>query len=109
MVHGRCEIKKRTWRVRLKAKNIKKNEKKSKKDLTYGLLYVIMLSRGEGNGPKPKGGKTRKEKKMDEMANQTEEFVKQVEEKMVYKILDVIRNCKSAEEAEEKIRALLIK
>ena len=46
---------------------------------------------------------------MDEMGNQTEELVKQTEEKMLYKILDIIKGCKTAEEVEEKVRALLNK
>ena len=58
--------------------------------------------------PNPKTASVGKENEMDEM-NQAEELVRQTEEKMIYKILDVIRDCKSADEAEEKIRALLNK
>ena len=46
---------------------------------------------------------------MDEMGNQTEELVKQTEQKMLYKILDLIKDCKSPDEVEKKIRALLSK
>ena len=44
---------------------------------------------------------------MDEMPNQTEELVKQTEQKMLYKILDIIKDCESAQEVEQKIRTLL--
>lgn len=56
-----------------------------------------------------KGASSGKEKVMDEMGNQTEELVKQTEQKMLYKILDIIKDCKSAEEVETKIRTLLNK
>lgn len=77
--------------------------------MTYGLLYVIMLSRGEGYALNPKVASAGKENEMDEMANQAEELVKQVEEKMLYKFLDIIKGCESVDEVEEKIRALLNK
>lgn len=59
--------------------------------------------------PNPKTASVGKENEMDEMGNQTEELVKQTEQKMLYKILDIIKSCKTAEEVEEKIRALLTK
>ena len=46
---------------------------------------------------------------MDEMASQTEELVKQTEQKTLYKILDTIRDCKSVEEVQKEIRILLNK
>ena len=56
-----------------------------------------------------KGASPGKENAMDAMGNQTEELIRQTEQKMLYKILDIIRDCKSAEEVETKIRTLLNK
>ena len=56
-----------------------------------------------------KGASPGKELTMDEMGNQTEELIRQTEQKMLYKILDIIRDCKFVEEVETKIRTLLNK
>ncbi|MCM1023825.1 MAG: hypothetical protein NC395_07175 [Prevotella sp.] len=45
---------------------------------------------------------------MEEM-NQAEVAREETEQKMIYKILDIISHCESKEEIEEKVRALLNK
>ncbi len=44
---------------------------------------------------------------MDEEMNQAEITREETEQKMVYKILDLIKDCKTIEEVEQKIRALI--
>lgn len=48
-----------------------------------------------------------KENTMDEEMNLSELLKKTVEENQTRKILDLIKDCKTVSEAEEKIRALL--
>lgn len=45
----------------------------------------------------------------DEMSTASEELVKQTEEKMLYKVLLIIKESKDKAEIEEKIKALLNK
>lgn len=45
----------------------------------------------------------------EEMANISEELVKQTEEKMLYKFLTILNESKDKAEIEEKIKALLNK
>lgn len=71
--------------------------------MTYGLQYGIMLSRGKGNGPKPKGGKCRKGGRMNEEMTNEQMYT------MLRMILEIMEGCKDLEEAKEKVRALLIK
>lgn len=44
---------------------------------------------------------------MEEEMNQSEELVKQTEEKMIYKILLILKEAKDKEEAIKKIEALI--
>ncbi|WP_144398176.1 hypothetical protein [Criibacterium bergeronii] len=52
-------------------------------------------------------GKMQKGEPMNEEMNQAEELVKQTEEKMIYKILLILKEAKDKEEAIKKIEALL--
>ena len=51
----------------------------------------------------------RKEKNMDENMNQSETVRDETEQKMIYKILLMIKESKNLEELEEKVKALLNK
>lgn len=51
----------------------------------------------------------RKGKNMDENMNQSETVRDETEQKMIYKILLMIKESKSLEELEEKVKALLNK
>lgn len=45
----------------------------------------------------------------EEMSTASEEIVKQTEEKMLYKVLLILKESKDKAEAEEKVKALLNK
>ncbi len=63
----------------------------------------------EGRTPKRVRGRCRKENTMDEEMTSSELFKEVVEENQTRKILEILNECKTLEEAKEKIRALLNK
>lgn len=67
-----------------------------------GIIYTV-----KEETPRRIRGKCRKEKKMDNGMTSGEVIKTLAEENQTRKILDILNECKTIEEAKEKIRALL--
>jgi hypothetical protein len=66
------------------------------------IIYTV-----KGETPRRERGKCRKEKSMEEEMNTSEKIEELAKEVQTYKILEILKECKTIEEAVEKVKALL--